>query len=107
MQQNTFRYDINGLRAYALLMVVFYHFKLPFFGAGFIGVDIFFAISGYFMTKIIADGIQKNNFSLISFFYARFMRIVPPLLLLTVTVYIIGFLILNSEDLRYYCHYVI
>lgn len=107
MRQNTFRYDINGLRAYALLMVVFYHFKLPFFGAGFIGVDIFFVISGYFMTKIIADGIQKNNFSLISFFYARFMRIVPPLLLVTVTVYIIGFLVLNPEDLKYYCQYVI
>ncbi|SEQ97036.1 Peptidoglycan/LPS O-acetylase OafA/YrhL, contains acyltransferase and SGNH-hydrolase domains [Rosenbergiella nectarea] len=107
MQQAEFRYDVNGLRAYALLLVVFYHFNLPLFHAGFIGVDIFFVISGYFMTKIIVDQLYVNNFKIKNFFYARFIRIVPPLLLVTITFYCVSFLLLNPEDFQYYCKYVI
>lgn len=68
MQQATFRYGINGLRAYALLLVVFYHVNLPLFHAGFIGVDIFFVISGYFMTKIIFDNSRNHKFNSKDFF---------------------------------------
>lgn len=57
---NKFRYDINGLRAYAVIFVVLFHFKILGFSGGFVGVDIFFVISGYLMTKITLDSILKN-----------------------------------------------
>ena len=52
MNTKNFRYDINGLRAYAVTLVVLFHFGIPGFAAGFIGVDIFFVISGFLMTSI-------------------------------------------------------
>ncbi len=62
---NKFRYDINGLRAYAVLFVVLFHFGIFGFSGGFIGVDVFFVISGFLMTKIIMDGLKQNNFSIL------------------------------------------
>src|SRR5690606_25258792 len=56
-----FRLDINGLRAYAVLMVLFFHFKIPGFNAGFLGVDIFFVISGFLMTAIICSSLEKRR----------------------------------------------
>lgn len=75
-----FRYDIALLRVIAILSVVFYHFKFPFFHAGFVGVDIFFVLSGYLMTKIIYSEILQNKFNLINFYKKRLIRIFPPLL---------------------------
>lgn len=54
-----FRYDIGFLRAFAVLIVVFFHYKVPFFEGGFVGVDIFFVISGYLMTNIILRKFQS------------------------------------------------
>ncbi|MBD1225193.1 hypothetical protein IDM32_06610 [Acinetobacter seifertii] len=59
-----FRFDINGLRAYAVAFVVLFHFGVFGFTAGFIGVDVFFVISGFLMTKIIMDGLKRDNFSI-------------------------------------------
>ena len=59
----SFRHDINGLRAWAVLAVVFYHFGVPGFSGGFIGVDVFFVISGFLMTAIIVNGLERGNFS--------------------------------------------
>lgn len=59
-----FRTDINGLRAYAVIAVLLFHFQIPGLSAGFIGVDIFFVISGFLMTGIVARGIDKGNFAL-------------------------------------------
>jgi len=82
MINKTFRYDIALLRAIAVLSVVFYHLKFPFFSSGFIGVDIFFVISGYLMTKIIISGIYKDSFDLIDFYKKRLVRIFPALLVM-------------------------
>lgn len=57
----SFRHDINGLRAWAVLAVVFYHFGVPRFSGGFIGVDVFFVISGFLMTAIIVNGLERGN----------------------------------------------
>ena len=57
-----FRNDINGLRAWAVVAVVFYHFDIPGFSGGFVGVDIFFVISGFLMTGIVVRGLEKNKF---------------------------------------------
>ena len=74
-----FRRDINGLRALAVLLVVFYHFGIGAFRGGFVGVDVFFVISGFLMTSIIWRGIEGGKFSLFAFYLQRGRRIVPAL----------------------------
>lgn len=106
MRTEDFRKDINGLRAYAIIFVVLYHFNVPIFKAGFIGVDIFFVISGYLMTKIIASGLIANNFRFGSFFLSRCLRIVPPVVLVVLGVYIVSLFILTPAELRDYAKYI-
>ncbi|MDU1062408.1 MAG: acyltransferase, partial [Leclercia adecarboxylata] len=62
-----YRHDINGLRAWAVLAVMFYHFDVPGFAGGFVGVDMFFVISGFLMTATIINGLEQNRFSLWEF----------------------------------------
>ena len=75
-----FRTDLNGLRAVAVLTVLLFHFKVGPFGGGFIGVDVFFVISGFLMTQIIAGGLATGRFSLPRFYLNRLARIAPALL---------------------------
>ena len=75
-----FRNDINGLRAWAVVAVGFYHFDIPGFSGGFVGVDIFFVISGFLMTGIVVRGLEKNKFQIFEFYMARARRILPALL---------------------------
>lgn len=93
-----FRYDINALRAVAVIAVLLYHFKIPFFNGGFSGVDIFFVISGYLMSKIIFTGISLENFSILDFYGKRLKRIVPALLVLVVSLTIVGFFVYFPVD---------
>ena len=74
-----FRYDINGLRAIAVLAVVLFHFKPQWLPGGFAGVDVFFVISGFLMTSIIFNGVEKDSFNLFKFYNARANRIIPVL----------------------------
>ena len=74
-----FRYDINGLRAIAVLAVVIFHFNPQWLPGGFAGVDVFFVISGFLMTSIIFGGVEKNIFKLFKFYNARANRIIPVL----------------------------
>lgn len=67
MSKSLFRTDINGLRAIAVISVVLFHFGVNGFSGGFVGVDIFFVISGFLMTGIVVRGIEKNNFNFIDF----------------------------------------
>lgn len=101
--EKKFRYDINGLRAYALILVILFHFSLLSAATGlFIGLDIFFVISGFLMTKIIISQLQNNRFSLNQFFLARAIRIIPALLVLTAVVAVIGWYLLIPEEYRTY-----
>ncbi len=72
-----YRPDIDGLRAVAVLAVLFYHANFAGFTGGYVGVDIFFVLSGYLITTIILRGIQKNTFSLAYFYEKRIRRIFP------------------------------
>lgn len=56
-----FRGDINGLRAWAVAAVILYHFGVPGFGGGFVGVDVFFVISGFLMTGIVVGGLERGG----------------------------------------------
>lgn len=88
---NKFRYDINALRAIAVVSVLLFHLKIPFFSGGFVGVDVFFVISGYLMTRIIFDQLDKDIFSIIHFYNRRIKRIIPALIAMIAIVTIIGF----------------
>ena len=66
----TFRYDINILRAIAVLAVVIFHFNSEWLSGGFAGVDVFFVISGFLMTTIIFKEIDKENFNIFEFYMA-------------------------------------
>lgn len=74
-----YRSDIDGLRAVAVLPVVLFHAKIPGFGGGYVGVDVFFVISGFLITSIIHREIENNQFSLIHFYERRARRILPAL----------------------------
>ena len=98
MSVGKFRYDINFLRAIAVLSVLFYHFKIPFFDGGFAGVDIFFVISGYLMSKIIITGIENGTFSILDFYAKRVKRIIPALLAMIFLITIVGFFCFLPKD---------
>lgn len=97
---NKFRYDINGLRAYAVLFVVLFHFGALGFTGGFVGVDVFFVISGFLMTKIIMDGLQNNSFSILQFYTNRAVRIIPALAVLCAFLLIAGWFELIPTDYK-------
>lgn len=94
-----YRPDIDGIRAIAVLSVIFYHFAIPGFSGGFTGVDIFFVISGYLITNGIVKGIDSNKFTLSDFFLRRTRRLVPALLITITATFIASFFILAPKDL--------
>lgn len=95
-----FRNNINALRALAVIAVVLFHFKLPGFAGGFIGVDVFFVISGFLMTGIIVDGLRRGSFSLLGFYASRARRIIPALAALCLLLMLFGFVYLPLDDYR-------
>lgn len=74
-----YRPEIDGLRALAVLPVLFFHTDVPGFSGGFVGVDIFFVISGYLITSIIYKDIALGKFSVVRFYERRIRRIFPAL----------------------------
>lgn len=93
-----YRPDVDGLRALAVLCVILYHFEVPLFKGGFVGVDVFFVISGFLITRLITFELENNTFSY-STFYSRRVRRLFPALLVTVafTVFVFSFLYFPSE----------
>ena len=71
--------EIDVLRAIAVFSVIFFHYQIPYFNGGYVGVDIFFVISGFLITNIIYKKIQNNKFSLLEFYKKRSRRILPVL----------------------------
>lgn len=95
-----FRKDINGLRAWAVLAVVLFHFNVTEFSGGFVGVDIFFVISGFLMTSIIVNSLEQHRFSFWGFMRARIRRIFPALFVLCVVVLLFGWFVLEGTAYR-------
>ncbi|OFA05941.1 O-acetyltransferase OatA [Duganella phyllosphaerae] len=99
MSNSKLQTDINGLRAISVLMVVLYHFNLRIASGGFIGVDVFFVISGYLMTKIIFDGMLARRFHYGEFLLKRALRIFPALFAVVLALLLAGAVLLPPADL--------
>ncbi|MCP9747557.1 acyltransferase [Lacihabitans sp. CS3-21] len=94
----TYRLDIDGLRAIAVSAVILFH--LGFMPNGYLGVDVFFVISGYLITKIIFKESKENRFSIKEFYLRRIRRIIPLVLFSTITALIVGIIVMLPDDLE-------
>jgi peptidoglycan/LPS O-acetylase OafA/YrhL len=96
-----YRGDIDGMRAVAVLLVLLFHFDLvPGNKAGFIGVDVFFVISGYLITSILTRQLDQGTFSFRAFYLARIRRLAPALIAVLFLTMVAGSALLFPDDLR-------
>ncbi len=95
-----YRPEIDGLRALAVLAVLASHFGLHYFEGGYVGVDIFFVLSGFLITSIIRNKVEENKFSFKDFYLRRFLRIYPALVITIFFTLITGFFIFLPSDLE-------
>jgi len=102
MTKANYRPEIDGLRAIAVLSVLLFHTFPEFLPGGFVGVDIFFVISGYLITQIIFQELQNHDFKLWNFYQRRIRRIFPALLIVFLTCTILGWIILTPAEYELY-----
>jgi peptidoglycan/LPS O-acetylase OafA/YrhL len=98
MSDIKYRADVDGLRAVAVLVVLFFHAGYSGFDGGFVGVDVFFVISGFLITSLILKELDSDSFSIIQFYERRFRRILPAMFVATVVTAIIAWFILLPPD---------
>jgi peptidoglycan/LPS O-acetylase OafA/YrhL len=97
MIETKYRPEVDGLRAVAVSIVVLYHAGLGFSG-GFVGVDVFFVISGFLITGLILKDLEANRFTLANFWLRRIKRIIPAAAAMTLAVLLVGYLLLIPKD---------
>ena len=95
-----YRREIDGLRAVAVLPVILFHAGFPLFGGGFVGVDVFFVISGFLITGIIVEEMRHGRFSLLNFYERRARRILPALFLVMAASLPAAWMLLSPKDLQ-------
>lgn len=94
-----YRPEIDGLRALAVLPVILFHAGFATFGGGFVGVDVFFVISGYLITSIVLQDIRNNRFSIVHFYERRARRLLPALFLVMFACLPWAWFFLSPQDL--------
>ena len=94
-----YRAEIDGLRALAVLPVIFFHAGFEWFSGGFIGVDVFFVISGYLITTIIITELAREKFSIVNFYERRARRILPALFFVMLISLPFAWFILTPDEL--------
>ena len=97
-----YRPDIDGLRAISVLAVMLYHAEFQVFSGGFIGVDVFFVISGYLITQMVLGDFEKGSFSLSHFYERRVRRILPALLVMLAATVPLAYVFLSADPLADY-----
>lgn len=95
-----YRKEIDGLRALAVLPVILFHAGFTYFSGGFVGVDVFFVISGYLITTIIVAEMEKGSFSLLNFYERRARRILPALFFVMICTLPFAWYWMSPEDLK-------
>ncbi len=98
MPAGSYRADIDGLRAVAIVPVLFFHARFATFGGGFVGVDVFFVISGYLITSLIVRELDAGTFSFIDFWARRARRILPAAFVAIMATLAAGWFILLPSD---------
>ena len=99
-QTTDYRPDIDGLRAIAVLAVIFFHLHESLLPGGFVGVDVFFVISGFLITRNILREIERGAFSLLEFYRRRVKRIAPAMLVVVAVTLLFSQLLMLPEDAR-------
>src|ERR1700761_6588517 len=94
-----YRADIDGLRAIAVVPVVLYHYGIAGFSGGFVGVDVFFVISGFLITSLIFAEMREGTFSVAGFYERRARRILPALFAMMAVSAVLALLLLFPRDL--------
>jgi len=102
VSRNIYQPEIDSLRFISVIPVIFFHLDFSFFKGGFIGVDIFFVISGYLISKIIIDDLIRKKFSLRNFYLRRARRILPALFLTIFITLAMSFIFLFPEEHNYF-----
>ena len=100
---SNYNLTISGLRGFAVLIVLFFHLEFFFFKGGFVGVDIFFVISGYLISVSIVKDIENKKFSFKKYFERRFKRILPSY----IAVLLISYLLINFIFIEKHLNYSI
>lgn len=99
----SYRPEIDSLRAIAVLLVVVYHAFPGFIPGGYLGVDIFFVISGFLITSQITEQIEAKTFSFADFYLRRFRRLFPALILVVTVTTVLAFLFFYQSEFKQYC----
>lgn len=97
-----YRQEIDGLRAIAVLSVLLFHANENIFSGGYIGVDIFFVISGYLISSIIFNDIKNKSFTILNFYERRIRRIIPALVLVLIFSFFLSLILLDPVALKFH-----
>src|SRR3984893_8246561 len=100
VQQLAYRPDIDGLRAIAVLAVIGFHAFPTWIRGGFVGVDVFFVISGYLISTILLTGMERGSFRFSQFYIRRIRRIFPALVVVLLACMVAGWLVLFSSEYK-------
>lgn len=102
-----YRAEVDGLRAIAVIPVILFHAGAPGFAGGYVGVDIFFVISGYLITSIIMKDVERQRFSLVDFYERRARRIMPALAVVVACSTVAAYLLMPPTYLAQYAQSVV
>lgn len=102
-----YRSEIDGLRAVAVIPVILFHAGFKIFSGGFVGVDIFFVISGYLITTLLLNDLQAGNFFLVQFYERRARRILPALFFVIFACLPFAWFWLTPQDMKSFSQSVI
>jgi peptidoglycan/LPS O-acetylase OafA/YrhL len=97
-----YRCELDGLRAIAVLAVIFYHAQFKLFKGGFVGVDVFFVLSDFLMTSIILNENTNDTFLILKFYERRIRRILPMLLFTIAVSYLPAYHLMPAKEFFYF-----
>ncbi|MEM7212570.1 MAG: acyltransferase, partial [Pseudomonadota bacterium] len=94
----TYRPELDGLRAVAVISVILFHAGVPGFRGGHVGVDVFFVLSGFLISGILLCELDEGRFSLIAFYERRIRRLLPAMVVLLLVTYVLAALTLTADE---------